>query len=128
MTAWPGDPAFALTPLRRVTAGDSCNTSLVSLGTHTGTHIDAPWHFEENGPRLDEIDPTLFFGAARLLDLSDGPVIAESMLGPDPLPPRVLFKTRNSSFPVNGPFCKDYVAWRRTQRGGWCATGSGWSG
>ena len=110
MTVWPGDPPFELAPLTRIAEGASCNTSLVTFPTHAGTHVDAPWHFVESGKRLDEIDTAIFFGEALLIDLPDVDRIHAVDLGPDPLPPRVLFKTRNSNCPPNGPFRRDFVA------------------
>lgn len=109
-TVWPGDPSFELAPIGRIANGDSCNTSRVSMATHTGTHIDAPWHFDENGPRLDQIDPAIFFGQATLFDLPKVSVVTAADLGVDSLPPRILLKTRNSDIPCDGPFREDFVA------------------
>ena len=53
---WPGDPPIELAPHSRIAAGDSSNVSTLTISTHAGTHIDAPWHFEEDGKRLDQID------------------------------------------------------------------------
>ena len=110
MTVWPGDPAFSLVPGSRIADGAGCNVSLLSMSTHTGTHVDAPWHFEDDGPRLDQVDTSVFFGDALLLDLPDCDIIRGKHLGDAPLPSRVLFKTRNSSLPPNGPFQPGYVA------------------
>lgn len=110
MTVWPGDPPFDLVPERRIAAQEGCNTSRLSLATHTGTHVDAPWHFEESGKRLDALDPAVFFGDALVIALPDVQVIRPEDLGTHSLPPRVLFKTRNSDFPVDAPFTSDYVA------------------
>ena len=35
--------------------GDVCNVSLLSMGSHTGTHVDAPYHFLKEGPKLGEV-------------------------------------------------------------------------
>ena len=110
MTLWPGDPPFELSPLRRVTQGASSNTSALRLSTHTGTHMDAPWHFEEDGKRLEDVDTALFFGDALLIDLPDADTVAARDLGAADLPPRVLIKTRNSHYPADDPFHKDYAA------------------
>ncbi len=110
MTVWPGDASFEFLPDRRIAAGSSCNTSQIRQSTHTGTHVDAPWHFEESGRHLDEVDTDLFFGEALLIDLPDVERITASDLPVSPLPPRVLFKTKNSVLPVDAPFIKDFVA------------------
>jgi len=110
VTVWPGDPAFEISPAQRIASGAGCNTSLLRLSTHTGTHCDAPWHFEEDGPRLHEVNPDIFFGEALLIDLPHVDVIGAADLPAKPLPARVLFKTRNSDHAADAPFRKDYVA------------------
>jgi arylformamidase len=110
MTVWPGDPPFELAPLDRIAQGNGCNTSRLTFSTHTGTHVDAPWHFEDGGRRLHEVDTSLFFGAALLIEALEADTMRAADLGPNPLPPRVLIKTRNAEIPVNGPFREDYVA------------------
>ncbi|HNR35769.1 MAG TPA: cyclase family protein, partial [Candidatus Hydrogenedentes bacterium] len=110
MTVWPGDPPFRMLPLERMAGGASCNTSRVDMPTHCGTHMDAPWHFEENGARLDDIDPALFFGEAQLVETDVRDEVRATDLGPGPLLPRVLIKTRNSAFPEGSPFRPDYIA------------------
>ncbi len=110
MTTWPGDPEFHFTPAARIASGDSCNLSELSLSVHTGTHCDAPWHFVEGGKRLDEVAPTIFFGPALLIDLRGAETIHAADLPQTPLPPRILFRTRNSDLPANAPFDTGYVA------------------
>jgi len=111
MTAWPGDPPFEYAALGRMEEGGSSNTSRVSFCTHTGTHVDAPWHFVADGERLDEVDASLFFGEALLLEVPDTvDLVKAADLGPGPLGPRLLIKTRNSRLPVDAPFREDYVA------------------
>jgi arylformamidase len=110
MAVWPGDPAFEFAPLGRIGKGDSCNTSLLTFSTHTGTHVDAPWHFEQDGRTLDQVDPAVFFGEAAVMEIPDVPVIAASDLGEARLPERLLIKTRNSGFGLDDPFHTDFTA------------------
>ncbi len=110
MTMWPGDTPFAMEPDGRISRGDNCNTSVLTVPTHTGTHCDAPWHFEDDGKRLHEVDKQLFFGMARLIDVGDAVDLIESHhLGEAPLPERVLIKSRNSQGAPNRPFDTNYV-------------------
>ncbi len=51
MYVYPGDPEFLLTPMK---AGNAYISSM-SLGTHTGTHIDAPAHYFPNEKTVDRI-------------------------------------------------------------------------
>lgn len=110
MTVWPGDVEFRYEPTSRIADGAGANVSSITLSTHTGTHVDAPWHFEDDGKRLHEVDTAVFFGEARVLDLTEADRVTADALGREPLPPRVLLKTRNSLYPVDGPFRTDYVA------------------
>ena len=81
ITLWPGDPRFTLAPVSRIAKGDSSNASALSMGSHIGTHVDAPWHFEEDGKRLHEIDTAVFFGEALLLDFQKADAITADLLG-----------------------------------------------
>jgi arylformamidase len=110
LTVWPEDPPVTFAPVSRIADGDSCNVSLVSCNTHTGTHCDAPWHFEPGGARLHEIDPAVYFGDALVIDLPGVEAIDSPHLPAGALPPRVLFRTRNSDHPQDAPFDTTYVA------------------
>src|SRR5581483_5787880 len=49
---------------RTIAGGDVCNLSLLTLGSHTGTHVDAPYHFLPDGPRLGEVPLDRMIAAA----------------------------------------------------------------
>ena len=51
LPCYPGNPAFELQPVKRIARGDSSNVSALNLGTHTGTHVDAPRHFSRTAVR-----------------------------------------------------------------------------
>ncbi len=110
MTVWPGDTAFSFRAASRIAEGAGCNVSTLTLSTHTGTHVDAPWHFENGGKRLHQVDTDLFFGDALLIDLPEVDSIRAQDLGRSPLPPRVILKTSNSEYPAEDPFLTNYVA------------------
>lgn len=107
MPAWPGDPPFEAVPCERIASGASCNTTRLTLTTHTGTHIDAPWHFIEDGKRVEQVDESLFFGEARLMDVGEVDMVRAADLGAAPLPRRMLLRTRNS---LDGAPCAGYAA------------------
>jgi len=109
MTVWPGDTEYSLRPVSRISEGAECNVSTLTLGTHTGTHVDAPWHFEEGGKRLNEIDTKVYFGEALVIDLPGCESVRADDLGPSRLPPRVIVKTRNSEYPAEHPFRENYT-------------------
>ena len=67
---FPGDP---MPSIRRglTHEKDFCHVDLLKLGSHTGTHIDAPFHFFKDGQKIDEIPVGRFIGNGILADVSD---------------------------------------------------------
>ena len=104
---WPGDPPFRLTPAARIANGDSVNTSHISTGTHTATHVDAPWHYGDSAARLDQVPLERYLGPCRVIHVPPGERVEADVLSnlPDPLPPRLLLYTGQpahwDTFPAN---------------------------
>ena len=105
MPVWPGNPPFQ----RIVTHvlgkdGAPVNQTRLEMGSHCGTHIDAPWHFEADGYKTDSVPKEHLIGPARLLALPGRDCVALKDLqglnwtGVE----RVLFKTRNSEHWAKG--------------------------
>ena len=65
---YPGDPHVRLERAATLEA-DGVNVLGVHIGSHSGTHVDAPYHFVENGERIDTMDPGLFVGPAVVMDV-----------------------------------------------------------
>jgi arylformamidase len=100
LTTYPGNPEFEISPVNRLAAGDSANNSRLTMGTHTGTHVDAPRHFLDDRPGVDALPLDLLIGRARVIDMPHrGPITAahlESAGLREDL--RVLLRTPNSAF------------------------------
>jgi kynurenine formamidase len=85
--SYPSDPEIEVTWHRRLDT-HGVNVSRIVMGSHQGTHLDAPLHFEAGGTPLDQIPLGRFFGPARLVDLAPGGAlepktpISVEMLGP----------------------------------------------
>ncbi|MCC6850533.1 MAG: cyclase family protein [Deltaproteobacteria bacterium] len=69
MHVYPGDPAFQQAQVRAIKRGDAANVTHLSLGAHTGTHVDAPAHFIDGATTLDQVPLDRMVGPARVLDL-----------------------------------------------------------
>lgn len=52
-------------------AKDGVRESVITLSSHTGTHVDAPAHFLQDGLTIDQMDPERFIGPCVVLDLTD---------------------------------------------------------
>ena len=96
---YPGNPAFEITPFKRIANGDSSNNSRLTMGTHSGTHVDAPRHFFDDRPGADALPLELLLGRARVIDLPHRGGITEAHLAAAGLREdlRVLLKTPNSA-------------------------------
>jgi kynurenine formamidase len=66
---YPGDPAPRIRPAADIES-DGFNLLSLRIGSQTGTHVDAPFHFRDQGPRIDELDLSLFAGEGVVVDLT----------------------------------------------------------
>ncbi|KAF5375550.1 hypothetical protein D9615_009136 [Tricholomella constricta] len=66
---YPDDPPFTCSPCATV-AKDGYSVHGLTMGTHTGTHIDAPSHFFADGKTIDQIPLPSLFGPLVVVDLT----------------------------------------------------------
>jgi len=104
LPVYPGVQPFSLAWARRVDRGEGANVSTLTMGTHAGTHFDAPFHFVVSGCTIDAVDPSRLVCRAQVVDVGTVPCISVAcvdsavMAGVD----AVLFKTSVSRIP-GGP-------------------------
>jgi arylformamidase len=112
MVHWPDNPPVSITRQLDISKGDAANVSMLSMGSHTGTHMDAPLHFVPDGKGLDEMDLEATMGPARIIEIDDPVSVTADALENHAIEAgeRILFKTRNSDRPwVDQPFDEDFV-------------------
>jgi arylformamidase len=116
LVVWPGDPPVEISHVALISEGSDANISHIRMGVHTGTHVDAPFHFIDSGKTVDQLDIDLLTGRAYVLHLPDEvDLITKEIIENSTIPPRtkrVLFKTRNSHRWANGDnnFDENFVA------------------
>jgi kynurenine formamidase len=66
---YPGDPEVRVDAAATIGA-DGVNISRLALGSHSGTHVDAPFHVRGDGASLDDLDPGLFTGTGVIADVT----------------------------------------------------------
>ena len=116
MPVWPGDPAVQIERFQKMEEGDHANVTRLAIGAHTGTHVDAPFHFLGGStPTVDQLALKMLVGRADVLYLPAVDLITAAVLRKAEIPPRtrrLLFKTRNSEFWKRGEksFQTDFVA------------------
>jgi len=113
LPVYPGDPEVTITPVAQLQWGDIANVSRLVLSSHTGTHLDAPRHFFEEGMAIDGIDLHLLMGPARVCAFPH----ATTHLTADDLRPlglasiqRLLLKTPNAALWEQTGFQTNYIA------------------
>jgi kynurenine formamidase len=67
MVHWPDNPPVRIQRALNIEHGDVANVSEISMGAHTGTHMDGPIHFVREGKGLDELPFTATIGGARAI-------------------------------------------------------------
>lgn len=110
LPVWPGDPAFRLEFTRRMSDGHYCNLSHLSLGSHAGTHVDAPYHFVADGVTVDALPLEILIGKARVATVPVRDAVGREHLEALDLRDdiRLLIKTRNSGA-LRHAFQEDFV-------------------
>ncbi len=98
MVHWPDNPPVEIEFAMQMSRGDVCNVSKLSMGAHTGTHMDAPLHFIAGGLSIDAMPISATIGKARVIEISDPESIKPAELENKQIQmgERILFKTRNS--------------------------------
>jgi arylformamidase len=68
---YEGDAPMKFEFLKDMRKGDGFTLSVLSLGAHSGTHIDAPMHFVAGGAPIDQVALAPLIGPARVIDIAD---------------------------------------------------------
>ena len=98
---YPGDPTIEIISWTAISRGDPANVTLLRLGAHTATHLDAPAHFIEHAPQVSTLPLEVLIGEARVVEVGDEARAIDASHVAAHVPQgttRVLFKTRNSNF------------------------------
>lgn len=111
LPTFPGDPRFHIEFSHRISEGEPYNVARLTLGAHSGTHVDAPYHFLADGATVDQLALEMLMGKARVVDMTALDRIDRGDLERVDLRDdiRVLFKTRMSGQLRQPVFQEDFV-------------------
>lgn len=86
---WPGDTAFSADPHWVMDDGCPVNVGRFRLSTHTGTHADAPLHYDATGQAIAEVALDAYIGPCVLIDAVSASGLVQPQDIVDQLPERV---------------------------------------
>ncbi len=113
MPVYDGNPGVHLERASSIADGDPVNISRLDFGVHTGTHVDAPVHFIEEGAGAESIDPAVLIGEAHVVDATalheDIDAQALETLALAVGAERLIFKTSNSELWNLDSFTRDFI-------------------
>jgi arylformamidase len=95
LAVWPGDTPYRFALGWDMREGAAVNVGAVTMSAHTGTHVDAPFHFAPDGAGVDTLDPSVFVGPVAVVDATGRETIGRDVFaGVDfASTPRVLVRT-----------------------------------
>ncbi|KQL48554.1 kynurenine formamidase [Brevibacillus choshinensis] len=116
VAGWPGDTPFSFSLAWNQAQSGSVNVGKIVMSIHTGTHIDAPFHFDDEGKRVIDLDLELYVGPARVIHIP-----ATNSIGIDDVKnvnlegvSRLLIRTgawvNRQAFPQSIPFLEPELA------------------
>jgi arylformamidase len=111
LPTYPGNTPFSLEAVKRIANGDSSNVSTLHLSAHSGTHVDAPRHFFDEGPGAEALPLEILCGRARVIEITSRKGITAEDLAKSDLSEdvRVLVKTSNSRLWGSPTFRQDFI-------------------
>ena len=111
MLLWPDDPRVQVTQVASIKKGDPYTISQFTCGTHSGTHIDAPYHFTQDGTTIDQVSLNDLIGEALVVQVDADRITADVLRDiAFTTYRRILFKTRNSELLRDEAFHEEYVS------------------
>ncbi|MGE7878514.1 arylformamidase [Peribacillus muralis] len=116
VAVWPGDTPFNYIINWNKEESGSVNVGKITMSVHTGTHIDAPFHFDNKGKKVAELEINNFIGKVRVVEITNQMTIGVSVLSSFDLDgvERLIIRTDawpdRETFPENIPYIEEMAA------------------
>ncbi|MEW5829466.1 MAG: cyclase family protein [Chloroflexota bacterium] len=100
LPVWPGDPNIVLEQVAAMDDGAEANVTRLDMSAHTGTHVDAPHHFMNDGRTVENLSLEALVGECYVLRVANeideitADILEKADIPKDAV--RLLFRTRNS--------------------------------
>ena len=116
IAGWPGDTPFSYEVNWSKEETGSVNVGKITMSIHTGTHIDAPFHFDSDGKKVIDLDLDLYIGRTKVVHIPANKSIGINELSDVDLKgvTRLLIRTEawqdRSVFPETIPYIEPSLA------------------
>ncbi|MFD1029876.1 cyclase family protein [Metaplanococcus flavidus] len=112
---WPGDRPFEYSLSVTKEQSGSVNVGEIKSSTHMGTHIDAPFHYDDDGLKIEEMPLDVYLTSAQVVDVQElGEVGVENLPEPEEGVTAILLKSCSWSdrqqFPETWPVFSGAIA------------------
>lgn len=101
MVHWPGDPPVNVERIKSIGPDSEANLTKIDMSAHTGTHMDAPFHFFADDPGIEALPLEIAIGPARVIAIEGTEPIDRGHVEGWEIEEgeRILFRTANSDRP-----------------------------
>ncbi|QGM28927.1 arylformamidase [Bacillus sp. N3536] len=80
IATWPGDTPFYFEVAHTKEQTGSVNIGQITASVHTGTHADAPFHFNSSAATIEQLDVNHYIGPAKVIDVTGIPWVGQEEL------------------------------------------------
>lgn len=115
LPVYPGDPSVTVDVISDVSSGAPYTLTRISMGSHTGTHVDAPLHLLANRDTVDNLPIDLLMGPCYLASADfDMPISIQELdnLAVPPETTRLLLRTRNAKGYLTQDAASRLASWK----------------
>ncbi|WP_342567107.1 arylformamidase [Psychrobacillus sp. FSL K6-4046] len=115
IAVWPGDTPFSFEVVHTKQQTGSVNIGQITASVHTGTHADAPFHFNNSADTIEKLNINNYIGAAKVVDVTGLDLIGREELEGFHLDgtKRLLLKTKKvtnvEQFPSSIPLLRENI-------------------
>lgn len=115
IAVWPGDTPFSFEVVHTKQQTGSVNIGQITASVHTGTHADAPFHFNNSADTIDKLNINNYIGTAKVVDVTGLDLIGREELEGFHLDgtKRLLLKTKKvtnvEQFPSSIPLLREDI-------------------
>lgn len=110
MPVFPGQPKFIREFISEISKGKNSNVSKITMTSHTGTHVDSPYHFIQEGNTIEKVNFSSIIGFSKVFEINSSKIDIEEIrdlkIEKGDI---ILFKTSNSKLWEIEDFSYDYV-------------------